>query len=239
LITCHLTKLETAVEQIKKTHPKLKPCDSALLASALVLTGRHALALYEGEHFTWPDDYEKLTKKMVSQLQMISDSVEPVKKTKTAVEEEPLTMSVGLMPNFSAGERLLSNRADLKAKLSQLLQEGVEYVYSPTDLGWQWALDRANWATVSGGDLTRRVKIRSSFTEGAVGIEMGSAAKKRPTKKTAKPIDADASAAAEQTEDEKSKDADVIAAIVEDSGLEAELGTEAETESNGAVTEPV
>lgn len=186
MITCHLTKLETAVEQIKKAHPKLKPTDAALVASALVLTGRHALALYGGEQYRWPEEYDKLTKKMVGELEIINQGVEPPKKSaKNAPEEEPVVVSVGLTPNFSAGERILGGRKDLIAKLSDLLQEGVEFVYSPTDLGWQWALDRANWSTISGGELHRRIKIKASFTEGAVGVEMGTTTKKRTASKKA------------------------------------------------------
>lgn len=183
MINCHLTKLETSVEQIKKSNPKMKPTDAALLASALVLTGRHAIALYEGDQYRWPEDYEKLTKRMVGQVDMVNSAVEPPKKTKAAAEEEPVVISVGLMPNFSAGERLLDNRPELKAKLSEMLEAGVEFVYSPTDLGWQWALDRANWGTIAGEQLHRKIKIRTSFTEGAVGIEMGTAPKKRSSKK--------------------------------------------------------
>lgn len=196
MITCHLTKLETAVEQVKKSNPKLKPTDSALVASALVLTGRHALAIYGGEQFRWPEDYDKLTKKMVGELEIINQSVEPPKKSaKAAAEEEPVVVSVGLTPNFSAGERILGGRKDLIAKLSDLLQEGVEFVYSPTDLGWQWALDRANWSTISGGELHRRIKIRATFTEGAVGIEMGTTTKKRaPSRKAAATVEAEPTA---------------------------------------------
>lgn len=183
MITCHLTKLETAVEQLKKAYPKLKPTDCARIASALVLTGRHALALYDGEQYRWPDDYDRLTKQMLGQLEIINQSVDPAKKTKTTVEEEPVIVTVGLMPNYSAGERILSDRKDLAAKLSEILGAGVEFVYSASDLGWQWALDRANWATISGGELHRRIKIKASFTEGAVGIEMGTTTKKRSAAK--------------------------------------------------------
>lgn len=187
MITCHLTKLETAVEQIKKANPKMKPTDAALVASALVLTGRHAIAIYGSEQYRWPEDYEKLTHRMAGEVEIINESVEPVKKTKTAPEEEPVTISIGLMPNFSAGERLLENRNDLKAKLSDILAEGIEFQYSPTDLGWQWALDRANWATISGKELARKIKVRATFTEGAVGVEVGTTTKKRSSKKEAAP----------------------------------------------------
>lgn len=185
MITIQLTKLETAVDQIRKTHTKLVPADQTLLATALSLTGRHAIAIYEGEQYSWPEDYERLTRAMVSQINMVNEAVEAnttKRTTKTTVEEEPVTVSVGLMPNLTAGEKLLSNRDDLKAVLSDVLQEGIEFSYNPTDLGWQWALDRANWNTISGHEVSRRIRIKASFTEGAVGIELGVGPKKRTTK---------------------------------------------------------
>lgn len=188
----------------------MKATDAALIASALVFTGRHALAIYEGEQFTWPEDYEKLTKKLVKQLEMISTEVEPVKKTKTAPEEEPVVVTVGLMPNFSAGERLLNARPGLKAKLSEILQDGVEFNYAPSDLGWQWALDRANWSTISGGEVSRRIKVRTSFTEGAVGIEIGTTVKRRSTKKAEATKEAPAEAVAEVKAAEPTEVADAV-----------------------------
>ncbi len=182
MITCQLTKLEAALDQLRKSYPKLKPADAALLASALTLTGRHAIALYDSEQYTWPDDYEKLTHAMVAQLQMVQEGIEastPKRVAKNAPEEEPVTVTVGLMPNLSAGEALLGDRDNLKTKLSDILQDGVEFVYANTDIGWQWALDRVNWSTVSGGDMSRRIKIKAGFTEGAVGIEVGTAGPKK------------------------------------------------------------
>lgn len=201
MITCQLTKLETALDQVKKSYPKLIASDAALLATALTLTGRHAIALYEGEQYTWPDDYERLTKAMVPQLLMVNEAVEhnAPKRTssKTAVEEEPINVTVGLMPNLTAGENILGSRDDLKTLLSDVLQEGVEFVYAPTDIGWQWALDRANWNTIAGAEMSRRIKIKASFTEGAVGIEMGAGGPKKRTRKSAAdtPVEAEAEAA--------------------------------------------
>jgi hypothetical protein len=185
LITIQLTKLESALDQIRKTHTKLAPADAALIATSLTLTGRHALALYENEQYVWPDAYEQLTRAMVGQIRMVNEAIEhnaPKRTSKTAVEEEPVTVTVGLMPNLTAGEKLLEGREDLKVVLSDMLQEGVEYAYSPTDIMWQWALDRANWNTISGGEVSRRIKIKASFTEGAVGIEMGVGPKKRASR---------------------------------------------------------
>jgi hypothetical protein len=186
LLTCHLTKLETAVEQVRKAYPKLRPTDVALLASALALSGRHALASYGGENFAWPEDYEKLTKSLAGEIE-IAQPAETKKASKSAPEEEPVVLTVGLVPNFSAGEKRLVGRKDLLKLFSAAFEEGVEYAYSATDVGWQWALDRANWSTISGGELSRRVKVKAVFSEGAVGVEMGSAKKKRTTKKKAEP----------------------------------------------------
>ncbi len=189
MITCQLTKLESALDQLKKSYPKLKPADAALLVSALTLTGRHALAVYEEEHYTWPEDYEKLTKAMIVQLQQVQEGIEsstPKRATKSTAEEEPVNVNVGLAPNLAAGEKLLVDRNDLKALLSEVLQKGVEFVYAGIDIGWQWALDRANWSTIAEQEMSRRIKIKCTFTEGAVGVEMGTAGpKKRASKKAA------------------------------------------------------
>jgi hypothetical protein len=187
LITCNLTKLELALDQMRKSNPKIIPADAALLASALSLAGRQAIALYDGEQYRWPEDYERLTHALVGQLELVQEGIEtttPKRASKTAAEEEPVTVTVGLMPNYSAGERLLNDRDDLKAKLADILQEGVEFTYQSQDIGWQLALDRANWSTVSGHEISRRIKLKATFTEGAVGIEMGAgSAKKRGGKK--------------------------------------------------------
>jgi len=183
MITCQLTKLESALDTLKKAQPNLNAADAALLASALSITGRHALAIYDGQHYVWPEDYQKLTGAMVAEINQIQETTETTTKrvSKTAPEDEPITINVGLMPNLTAGEeKVLPERDDLKTALSDLLQEGVEFSYSPTDIGWQWALDRANWNTVSGTELARRIRVKCAFTEGAIGIEMGApGAKKR------------------------------------------------------------
>ncbi len=189
-MTCQLTKLETALDVLKKAHPELVPADAALLASALTLTGRHAIALYEGEQYVWPEENEKLMRAMVPQVKQTQEAIEanaPKRVAKNAVEEEPVLMNVGLMPNLTAGENLLQGRDDLKTLLSDILQEGVEFAYAPQDIGWQWALDRANWSTLAGQEVSKRVKTKTGFTEGAVGVEMNAGAKKRaaPAKKAA------------------------------------------------------
>lgn len=242
MITCQLTKLEAAFDQVRKTYPKMKPADAALLSSALVVTGRHAIALYEGEQYRWPADFEKLTQAMAPEVEIAKDSVEGAKRTKSSPEEEPLLVGVGLMPNFSAGERILEGRDDLKKTLSEALQEGVEYVYSATDLGWQWALDHVNWTTVTGLELVRKVKVKASFTEGAVGVEMGTAgAKKRPSRakaakdeaapKTEEPAKAEEAPAAKA--DEKPAEAKEEPAKAKAKGKTADA-KEAEAKPNAA-----
>ena len=191
MITCQLTKLESCLDTIRKKYEKLVPADAALVASALTLTGRHALASYDGEQYVWPDDNEKLMKALSGEIHSMSEALNenaaPKKRMSAAAaaampEEEPIAFNVGLVPNLSAGERLLEGREDLKTLLADIVQDGVEFVYSGQDIGWQWALDRANWATIVEGDISRRVKAKAVFTEGAVGVETGtSAPKKRKT----------------------------------------------------------
>lgn len=210
MITCNLTKLETAVEQVRKAFPKLQPADAGRLASALVLTGRHAIALYDGNQYRWPEDCERLSKVLATQLEEAVKSAEPVKKAKTSAEEEAVTLNVGLTPNFSAGEQRLEDRPDLKAALSDALQEGVEFVYSATDVGWQWALDRVNWSTVVGEDVVRRVRVKATFSEGAVGVEMGPTGKKKTSKAKATVPTIDISAPVEPIDEKEAAEMDLV-----------------------------
>ncbi len=201
LITIHLTKLETALEQVRKSYPKLRPTDAALVASALSLAGRHAIAHYEGEEYVWPEDYERLSAAMRAQVDMIQEGIDAVKPKKGAPEEEPITITVGLSPNLSAGEKALDGYDKLKSVLSDALQSGVEFLYAPSDIGWQWALDRVNWSTVAGKEVSRRVKVKTGFTEGAVGIEQGTGTTKRRAKAKAAPAAEEAPAEEAATED--------------------------------------
>ncbi len=187
MITIQLTKLESALDQVRKTHTKLMPTDAALLATALTQAGHQAIAIYEELQYVWPEDVEKLSDAMLPHIKSIQEAIEaaaPKRVSKSAPEEEPISVNVGLMPNIHAGERVLAGRDDLKTVLSDVLGDGVEYAYNPTDLGWQWALDRVNWSTVAGSDVSRRIRIKTAFTQGAVGVELGtSTAKKRASKK--------------------------------------------------------
>ena len=231
MITCHLTKLETALDQIRKSHPKLKPADAALIASALSLTGRHSLAVYESEHYKWPDDYETLTKAMTAQIEMVQEGIEtttPKRAAKTTVEEEPVVITIGLAPHLAAGEAILEGRNDLKALLGEILKDGVEFAYAATDLGWQWALDRANWSTISGGEISRRIKIKAGFTEGAVGIEMGVGG---PRKRASR---AKAAAAVVEAEPELEATAEAEEIIEPEVAVEPEPAAEPEAETTKA-----
>ncbi len=187
MITIQLTKLESALDQVRKTYTKLMPTDAALIATALTQTGHQAIAIYEEQQFVWPEDVEKLSEAMLPHIKITQEAIEanaPKRVSKSAPEEEPIAINVGLMPNINAGERVLAGRDDLKTFLSDVLSDGVEYSYNPNDLGWQWALERVNWSTVAGSDISRRIRIKTAFTQGAVGVEIGSnTPKKRASKK--------------------------------------------------------
>lgn len=192
MISINLTKPESTLDHVKKTYPKLKQTDAALIATALVLSGRYALAVYDEANFAWPDDYEKLTASLLMQLRQIQMSTEgPTKKSaKALAEEEAVEVKIGLIPNYAAGEKILGDRKDLKTFFSDLLEKGVEYTYSPTDIGWQWALDRASWHTLSKGEVTRKIKLKTGFQDNATGIEMGTGApKKRASRSKAAPVE--------------------------------------------------
>ena len=174
MITIQLTKLESSFEQVRKSYPKLSPSDAALVATALVRTGRQAIAVYEGDHYSWPNDNEKLIQALTVEIKDLNSKIEPVKKSaKNHVEEEPIQASVGLIANYEAGESVLKTRNDLKTLLSDILKDGVEYSYTASDIGWQWALDRTNWKTAGSNEFSRRIRIKTAFTEGAVGVEIG------------------------------------------------------------------
>ena len=186
MIVCNLTKPEATLDQVKKTYPKLPQTDAAMVASAIVLSGRYANVVFEEETYTWTADYDKLTGALAKYLHSIQEQMEPVKKTKAAqAEEEPVEVKVGLVSNYTAGEKVLGEREDLKTLFSDILHKGVEFQYGNTDIGWQWSLDRANWSTISDGELTRRIKLKATFQGDSVGTEMG-ATKKRATKKVVK-----------------------------------------------------
>lgn len=191
MIVCNLTKPESTLDQIKKAYPKLPQTDAALVAIALVLSGRDAKAVFEDKSYTWPSDYSNLTSALLGVLKIAQTDAEPAKKTKAALaaaEEEAVEVKIGLTSNYEEGEKILGDREDLKTLFSDILHKGVEFQYSGTDIGWQWSLDRANWSTLSNGELTRRIKLKAAFQGDSVGIEMGTGPKRRTSKKVAEPI---------------------------------------------------
>lgn len=188
MITCNLTKPETAFDQVRKSHPKLQPTDAALIATALVEAGRCAAVDYDGVVYEWThENHDKLTKAVLAEVMQISLSQEPVKKTaktaKSAPEDEPSTLTIPLRASQVAGESVLGNRKDLKTLLSDVLQEGVEYLFSPTDIGWQWALERANWSSLAEQDLGRRLRFSVEFIDNSLAVELGPGGKKKAPKK--------------------------------------------------------
>jgi len=195
LIVCHLNKPESTLDAVRKAHAKLKPTDAALIASSLVLCGRYAIAVYDEQEYHWPDDSRKLTDALRIQLNQIQDTLEtPVKKTKAALaaaEEETVEVKIGLKANYSMGETILGEREDLKTLLSDILAKGVEFQFGPTDIiGWQWAMDRANWSTLSDGELTRRMKIKAVFQDSSVGVELGASGAKKKTSRAKAVVEA-------------------------------------------------
>lgn len=191
LITCNLTKPETTLDQIRKACPELKPTDAALISTALIEAGRFAAAVYDGKDYEWmPENHEPLTKAILAEVQQVQTVIDPEKPKKTTkaakeVVDEPVTLTIPLRASQKAGEFILGSRDDLKTKLSDLLTEGVEYLFSPTDIGWQWSLERVNWATVTGGELSRRIRFGVDFVDGSIAVELGPGGKKKVAKKKA------------------------------------------------------
>lgn len=190
MIVCNLTKPESTLDQVKKTYPKLQQTDAALIAIAIVLSGRASKALYDDQEYAWPDDYEKLTQAVARQVVQVHESLEaPTSKraAKAAAEEEPVEITYELTSNLNEGDRVLGEREDLKTLLAEIFDDGVEYQYSATDIGWQWALERANWQTLGQVEFHRRIKLRGEFRGSATGVEIGATGIKKRRKKAAAP----------------------------------------------------
>lgn len=179
MITCNLNKPETTLDQVKRAYSKLQHTDAALIATAIVMSGRYALLVLDDRTFRWPDDHESVMDALLSRVLALQERPATGKKGRAATEDEVVEIKVALEPNYEEGERLLGDRDDLKALLSDLLQSGVEYQYMPTDIGWQWALDRVNWNTLAGTDLLRRVRVKAQFQDKAQGTEMTPAGTKK------------------------------------------------------------
>ncbi len=217
LIVCNLTKPEATQEQVRKSYPKLSPTDVSQLSIALVLSGKYAIAHYDGESYRYPQDVEKFTKALSVTLNQIQSTVEPTKKAKAAAaEEEPVEVKVGLTCNTSEGENVLGTSDKLKALLGEVVKDGVEFQYTATDILWQWALDRANWSTISGGELTRRVKLKAVFQDSTMGTELGVGGKiKKVSKAAAAKAAAQITAGAEAEAEAESGPADLEESVPE------------------------
>lgn len=183
MISCNLTKPESAFDQVRKIYADLKPTDAALIATALVECGRFAVAVRADQDFRWPKDHGDLVRDLVRDINNIQETLGAATKKAKGAEDEPITLDIQLKANLDAGESVLGNREDLKTLLADILDQGVEYLYSPTDIGWQWSLERVNWATVSGGDLGRRFRFRATFEGSSTGVELGPGGKRKTPKK--------------------------------------------------------
>ena len=208
MIVCNLTKPEAVLDQVKKSYTQLSQTDAAQIANGILLSGKYSLAVYDSVQYRYPEDIDKLAKQLLIELNQIQMATEPVKKTKAvmaALDEEPVEVKIGLICDINAAEKALGDREDLKTLLGEIIKEGVEFQYGPIDILWQWALDRTNWSTMSGGELTRRVRLRSEFQDTSVGTEIGSTGAKKKAPKKVAPItsapDADAEVAVETEEE--------------------------------------
>ncbi|MBS1721537.1 MAG: hypothetical protein JSS66_00860 [Armatimonadetes bacterium] len=185
MLTVNLTKPELTFDAVRKAYKDLKPTDAALVATALIEAGKFAKASHDGMDYEWTsDDYSGLTKSLFVEVAQVQEGApEKPKKAAAPEAEEIVTLQVHLKPSQMAADKVLGDREDLKTFVSDVLGEGVEYLFSPTDIGWQWTLERVNWATLSGGELRRRVKFKPVFDEGAVAVELGPGGKRKAPKK--------------------------------------------------------
>jgi hypothetical protein len=190
LISCNLTKPESTFDQVRKAYADLKPIDVCLVATAIVECGHFAKVVHDGTEYSWPGDQGALAKALAGDVMAASGADEAPKAKKISkakaklIEETVLRLSIPIVANQQAGEAILGKRKDLKTLLGDILKEGVEYLYTPTDIRWRWALERVNWSTVSGGELPHHVMFLPEFTDNSIGVELGPGGKKKKTKKS-------------------------------------------------------
>lgn len=190
MISCNLNKPESTFDQIRKEYSKLKPTEAALIATALVEAGRFADVEHDGVSHAWtPDNYESGSASIGREVSQINETIaqEEAGKKKTKAEreaeQEAVTLHVQFIPSVEAGEAILGGDKNLIKMFRGILEEGVEYLYTPTDIGWHWTLDRVNWATQSSGSLERNIAFKAQFAEPHVSIELGPGGKKKGAKK--------------------------------------------------------
>ena len=191
LISCNLSKPESTFDQVRKEYSDLKPIDVALIATAIVESGHFATAVHDGTEYNWPEDQDALAKSLVSDVQAAqqaadeSDTKKKTAKAKAAEESVIIKMTIPIKANQLAGEAILGKRKDLKTLLGDILESGVEYLHSPTDIRWKWCLERVNWTTVSGGELPHHVMFMPEFEDNSTGTELGPGGKRKTRKKSA------------------------------------------------------
>lgn len=192
MITCNLNKPESTFDQIRKEYTKLKPTDLAMISTALIEAGRFASAVHDEVEYPWtPDQYGPLTNSFAREVLQVAETIEkasgPVKKRAAkAVEDEPVTLKLLLKPSLEAAEMYLNDRKDLRALLGDILKDGVEFLYLPTDVGWHWTLDRVNWSILTDGKMGRRINFSAEFVEPHISVELGPGGKRKKPRAKAK-----------------------------------------------------
>jgi hypothetical protein len=179
LTTCNLTKPESTYDSIRKEYPKLPPTDAALIATALVESGKFAVCVYDDKEYAWTvEQHDALAHAFKREIEQVQETEPQAKKAKGTVEE-PAMLTVHLRLSVQAAERVLHHREDLKTMFSDLVSGGIEYLYSPTDIGWPWTLERVNWATVTGSEIRRRVRFRAEFEAPSEAVELSQSGKRK------------------------------------------------------------
>ncbi len=187
MITCNLSKPEATFDQVRKQYKDIPPTDVALLSMALVESGRMAVAIHDGLEYAWNGKYDTgLSESLAREVAQVQEAVAgEKKKTAKGVEEESVGLTVHLKPSVPAGELILGNRNDLKVLFADMLNEGVEFLFSATDIGWHWNLERVNWTTFTGGELGRRIHFHAEFMAPHTTGELGVSGKKKVVKSKA------------------------------------------------------
>lgn len=189
MIVCNLTKPESTFDQVRKALPDLPPTDAALISTALIEAGRWSIAEYDGRVYEWDvEAHEPMSKAVLAEVKRVQEALDgdkkkPAKAAKTDVPEEQVTLTIPLRASQKVGEHFLGGRNDLKAKLSDILQEGVEFQYGSTDIAWHWSMERVNWSTVTDGDMSRRIRFSAEFADNNLAVELGPGGKKKVVKK--------------------------------------------------------
>lgn len=181
MITCNINKPESTFDTIRKSYKDLVPTDIALLATALVESGRLADAVHDGKEYELtPDQHGPLTESLAREVAQIQHEFEGEKVTKkNPKSDEEVTLNLMLKPSVKAGDAILGDRKELKTLFGEILSEGVEFTYGPNDICWHWIVTRVNWATATQVEQRRRVRFNAEFVEPHVAVEVGSTTKKR------------------------------------------------------------